>query len=165
MSQDSRTSAAERIEIQYACRQPDCPTEQQIHAWLTPVLDLAPADASLCVRLVDSEESRSLNRRYRGRDAPTNVLSFPFESPPGLSLPILGDLVVCAEVLAGECAEQAKTRDAHWAHILTHGVLHLLGHDHQNEREATAMEGIERDLLARLGFADPYLEDAAARLA
>lgn len=159
MSQDSRTSAAARIEIQYACRHPDCPSEQQLQAWLAPVLELAPGDATLCIRLVEAGESRRLNRQYRGRDAATNVLSFPFESPPGLTLPILGDLVICAEVLAREYAEQGKTAEAHWAHILTHGVLHLLGHDHQEEQEAAAMEGLERALLARLGFADPYFEE------
>lgn len=163
MSQDSRTLAAERIEIQYACRHSDCPAEEQIRHWLMPVMGLAPDDATLCIRLVDAEESRGLNHRYRGRDAATNVLSFPFEAPPGLALPILGDLVICAEVLARECVEQHKTREAHWAHIVTHGVLHLLGHDHQDASQAARMEELERELLARLGFADPYLEHEAAR--
>ncbi len=159
MTEDSRTSAAERVEIQRACRRDNAPTDQQFLHWLAPVLALAPPDASLCVRLVDAEESRTLNRQYRDRDAATNVLSFPFEAPPGLEmLPLLGDLVICVDVVRDEARAQGKSAEAHWAHMLTHGVLHLLGHDHQEDDEAERMEQLERKLLEQLGFADPYVE-------
>ena len=116
----------------------------------------APAEAELSVRVVDAGEMAALNARYRGRSGPTNELSFPFEAPPGVDLPFLGDLVVCAPVVAREAREQGKLPEAHWAHMVVHGVLHLLGHDHQTPAEAEAMEALERTALARLGFPDPY---------
>ena len=112
--------------------------------------------AELSIRLVDSTEGRELNRQYRSKDYATNVLSFPVELPPGIKLPLLGDLVICAPVVAREAAEQDKKRRDHYAHLTVHGVLHLLGQDHEIETDAERMEAIERRILAGLGIADPY---------
>ena len=107
--------------------------------------------------LVDEDESRSLNCEYRDRDYPTNVLSFPADLPPELNIPLLGDLVVCVQVVQREAAEQRKSAESHWAHMVIHGCLHLLGHDHIDDEQAEEMEEIERQLMAELGFADPYI--------
>jgi probable rRNA maturation factor len=114
------------------------------------------ADAELTVRLVDEAESQELNSRYRGKDAPTNVLSFPAELPPGTGIPLLGDIVICAPLVQIEAMAQNKPVRAHWAHLVIHGVLHLIGHDHQGEQEAEAMEALEVDLLFSLGYDNPY---------
>lgn len=115
----------------------------------------AGAEGALCLRIVDAEESRALNHQFRGRDKATNVLSFPAASPLP-DLPQLGDIVLCAPVIAREACEQGKMVRAHWAHMVVHGVLHLRGHDHQDDAEAAKMEALERRILAKLGFADPY---------
>jgi probable rRNA maturation factor len=105
---------------------------------------------------VDEEESRSLNRDYRGKDRPTNVLSFPSSAPAFVGTDLLGDLVICVPVVRREAVEQGKGERAHWAHMVVHGVLHLLGHDHQNSAERLVMERLEKEILASLGFPDPY---------
>ena len=114
----------------------------------------------LTVRIVDAEEGQRLNREFRGKDYATNVLSFPAEMPEGLpkgvKFPLLGDLVICAPVVAREADEQGKALNAHYAHLTVHGVLHLLGWDHEDDKEADAMEQLEREILAELGIADPY---------
>ena len=109
----------------------------------------------LTIRIVDEAESASLNGRFRHKPKPTNVLSFPYEAE-ALDEPILGDLVICAPVVAREAAEQGKTGEAHWAHMVVHGVLHLLGYDHEKDDDAEKMEAREREILCRLGFPDPY---------
>ncbi|WP_043769115.1 rRNA maturation RNase YbeY [Algiphilus aromaticivorans] len=115
----------------------------------------AGAEGALCLRVVDADESRALNHRFRGKNRPTNVLSFPAASPL-VEEPELGDIVLCAPVIAAEAAEQGKSPRAHWAHMVVHGVLHLRGHDHIDDDEARVMEAAERRILAGLGFADPY---------
>ena len=115
-------------------------------------------EAELTVRLVDIEESQQLNHDYRDKDKPTNVLSFPFQNPPGITLPLLGDLVICKQVVEKEATEQNKSLNAHWAHMIIHGTLHLLGYDHIIEEEAIEMESIETQLLVELGFPAPYNE-------
>ena len=123
------------------------------------------ADSELTIRLVDEPEARELNRTYRHKDYATNVLSFPAELPEGpggvalLDIPLLGDLVICVAVVEREAAEQGKTLDAHWAHLVIHGCLHLLGYDHAEDVEAEEMEALERHLLAELGHPDPYAEE------
>ncbi len=112
--------------------------------------------AELAIRIVGTDEGRTLNRDYRGKDYATNVLSFPAELPPGLALPLIGDLAICAPVVAREAAEQAKTPRDHWAHLTVHGVLHLLGYDHEQDAQAELMEALETRILAGLGIADPY---------
>lgn len=146
------------LDLQVACDATDLPTEEQMQLWLEAVLKVerAEQETELTVRIVDADESQSLNGEYRGKDKPTNVLSFPFEAPPGIELPLIGDLVICAEVVEKEAAEQNKTLHAHWAHMLVHGCLHLLGFDHIEDDEAEIMEQKERGILAELGFSDPY---------
>jgi probable rRNA maturation factor len=112
--------------------------------------------AQLTVRIVDEDEGTALNRDYRGREGATNVLSFPFAEPFMLQPPLLGDVVICAPILVEEARQQNKSLQAHWAHLVVHGVLHLLGYDHEDERQADVMETLEMKILVQLGFADPY---------
>jgi probable rRNA maturation factor len=114
------------------------------------------ASAALCVRIVGSAESRRLDREYRGKDTPTNVLSFPSSAEERAATGALGDLVICAPVVAREAREQRKTLGAHWAHMVVHGTLHLLAFDHERARDARAMEALEVEILRGLGFHDPY---------
>jgi probable rRNA maturation factor len=134
------------------------PARASFVAWAQAALTVARRRRAteLSVRLVDTEEGRELNLQYRGRDYATNVLSFPAELPPGVVLPLIGDLVICTSVVAREAAEQDKAVRDHYAHMTVHGVLHLLGHDHIADDEAERMEALERRALAGLGIADPY---------
>lgn len=140
------------------------PSQQRLTGWIDAALTKFPAhaDSELTVRFVDSDESQTLNRDYRGKDSPTNVLSFPFEAPEGLDLPLLGDLVICHPVVVREASDQHKALDDHYAHMVVHGTLHLLGLDHIEDDEAEHMESLERDILASLGIADPYLAAPSA---
>ncbi|MGL4679992.1 MAG: rRNA maturation RNase YbeY, partial [Plesiomonas shigelloides] len=108
------------------------------------------------IRIVDEEESHHLNLTYRGKDKPTNVLSFPFEAPPGIELPLLGDLIICRQVVEAEAVEQQKELSAHWAHMVVHGSLHLLGYDHIEDEEAEEMESLETEIMQEMGYPDPY---------
>lgn len=145
-----------RIDISYGLPRAGLPAAGTLRAYAEAALAGRREDGELSVRIVDAEEGRALNRDYREKDYATNVLSFPAELPPGVPLPILGDLVLCAPVIAREAEEQGKPLKHHYAHMLVHGVLHLLGHDHMDEAEAEAMEAIEREVLAGLGIPDPY---------
>lgn len=144
-----------RLEFQKVADYPSVPEERQIQDWLD-VCFQGDETLSVLVRVVDNEESQQLNRDYRGKDKPTNVLSFPFEVPEGVPCDHLGDLVVCAPVVETEAVEQGKTVADHWAHMLVHGVLHLNGYDHIEDDEAEEMEALEVQLLSKLGIADPY---------
>ena len=145
------------LDLQLACASTDgLPTEAQLQGWLDGTILGFQEEAEVTVRLVDEAESRELNLTYRGKDKPTNVLSFPFEAPPGMELPLLGDLVICRQVVEAEAVEQHKPLMAHWAHMVVHGSLHLLGYDHIEDEDAALMEGIETRTLATLGIADPY---------
>lgn len=134
------------------------PTLADIEHWVSTALRAAGAARALevSVCLVDEPASRELNHRYRGHDKPTNVLSFPAELPPELGLALLGDLVVCAPVVVREAAEQGKTAEAHWAHMLVHGSLHLLGYDHVEPDQARQMEQLETRILTGLHYPPPY---------
>jgi len=145
----------------------ELPGEPALADWVAAVLARHPGESrgELTVRFVDADESRALNRDYRGKDRPTNVLSFPFEAPPGVALPLLGDLVICHPVVAREATEQHKPLAEHYAHLVIHGTLHLLGHDHLEEAEAEAMERLEREILAGFGIADPYVLGDASNAA
>jgi probable rRNA maturation factor len=147
------------LDLQLASTAADLPDEAQFQQWLEAAVLPFQDDAEVTIRLVDEAESQQLNFEYREKDKPTNVLSFPFQQPPGLELPLLGDLVICAQVVAREALEQNKTLHAHWAHMVVHGCLHLLGFDHINETDAEEMEAEEIQILQELGFADPYLID------
>lgn len=148
------------VDVQFAIEAPNLPTEADFTLWVETVLKERKVDGEVCIRIVDQEESQALNAEYRGKDKPTNVLSFPFEVPPGVPVTLLGDLVICADVVAQEAEEQEKPLLHHWAHMVVHGTLHLLGFDHINDDEAEEMEALERDLLARLDIADPYQAEA-----
>lgn len=136
----------------------DVPTEQQFHLWASTALAEIAEDCELSIRLVSEAESAELNSTYRGKDTPTNVLSFPFESPVPLTPRLLGDLVLCVAVVEREATEQNKTVEAHWAHLLVHGCLHLLGYDHLEDDEAEQMEALEVQILQQLGIGNPYIE-------
>lgn len=141
------------------------PLQRSLSRWSEAALHAAghDGDAELSILLADEASGRSFNQQYRNRDQATNVLSFPAELPPGVELPLLGDLILCCPVIAREARQQRKALNAHYAHMVIHGVLHLLGLDHQHEEEAVEMESLERAALARLGIADPYRDlDAAA---
>jgi probable rRNA maturation factor len=144
------------LDLQLASTASNLPSEAQIQQWLNAAVSPFQPVAEVTVRIVDEAESQQLNFDYREKDKPTNVLSFPFQCPPGIELPLLGDLVICAGVVAQEANEQNKSLDAHWAHMVVHGSLHLLGFDHINDDDASEMEAEEIQILAELGFADPY---------
>ena len=146
------------VEVQYASRRPWVPAATAISRWAGAAHAAVPraAAASVCVRVVGPAASRRLNRDFRGKDRPTNVLSFPASAEERSLAGTLGDLVVCAAVVGAEARAQRKARDAHWAHMVVHGVLHLHGHDHQRAREARAMESLEVEILRGLGYQDPY---------
>ena len=145
------------LEVQYIVGPRGIPTRQEFAAWAAAALDDDRLSMELVIRVVDEEESRQLNRRYRGKDKPTNVLSFPFEAPQGVEIEQLGDLVICAPVVKREAAEQNKKENEHWAHMVVHGVLHLQGYDHQTDRETGEMEMLEKKILERFGIPDPYV--------
>ncbi len=144
------------LDLQIATEAPDLPSEADITRWVTAAVGEAMDEAQLTVRIVDEAEIRELNATYRGKDYATNVLSFPFEAPPGVDIPLLGDIIICAAVVAREAEEQGKLLESHWAHMVIHGTLHLLGYDHIEETDAEAMEGLEIKLLTDLGYANPY---------
>ena len=135
------------------------PTEEQIVQWATAAVQPEGDEVEMTVRIVDEAESHDLNLTYRGKDRPTNVLSFPFECPDEVELPLLGDLVICRQVVEREAAEQEKPLMAHWAHMVVHGSLHLLGYDHIEDDEAEEMESLETQIMQGLGFDDPYLAE------
>jgi probable rRNA maturation factor len=137
------------------------PSEEQLTLWASTALQGRTEfdEPELTIRLVAEEESQELNHEYRGKDKPTNVLSFPFEAPPEVPIELLGDLIICAQVVQDESIEQGKTAEAHWAHMVVHGCLHLLGYDHIKDDEAEIMEDLERQILAALGYPDPYLDE------
>lgn len=153
------------IDLQIASENSESlPTLEQFTYWVETALafeaqtDNFP-ETEMTIRIVDEEESQTLNREYRGKDYPTNVLSFPFEVPEGIELPLLGDLVICRQVMEREAKEQQISLASHWAHLAVHGTLHLLGYDHIEEAEAEEMEGLETQIMQKLGFEDPYLSE------
>ncbi|MCL1043100.1 rRNA maturation RNase YbeY [Shewanella marisflavi] len=146
------------LDLQLATEASEVPTQAQFESWVRLALGNTMPEAELTIRLVDEAESQQLNHTYRGKDKPTNVLSFPFESPPEVELPLLGDLVICVPVVEQEAKAQAKSLEAHWAHMVVHGCLHLLGYDHIIDNEAEEMESLETQLIESLGFPNPYKE-------
>ena len=155
------------LDLQLASDCSDIPAQQDIQLWLNTLLCYQQLDnKEITVRIVDDAEIHQLNQQYRGKDKATNVLSFPFEMPE-LVLPdgvhldesmsnFLGDIVICAQVVKQESKQQNKMIGHHWAHMLIHGTLHLLGYDHIEEHDAQEMEGIEIAILRKLGIDDPY---------
>ncbi|MCB1872150.1 MAG: rRNA maturation RNase YbeY [Gammaproteobacteria bacterium] len=149
------------IDYQNATEVTDLPPKKEFRRWTEMALAGYRQHAELTIRLVDESESRRLNREFRGQDKPTNVLSFPVDIPIIVGSDLLGDLVICAPVVQREAAAQGKSERAHWAHMVVHGVLHLLGLDHRTDLEAAAMERVEAATLLKLGFSDPYLDNSA----
>lgn len=145
------------VDIQTASTEP-VPAEDDIRNWIAAALESCDTreDIEVCVRLVDLDEMAQLNENYRGKQGATNVLSFPADLPDELSLPLLGDIVICAPVVRTEAQQQGKSSTAHWAHMTVHGALHLLGYDHIEEQDAVVMEALETAILAKLNFDCPY---------
>ena len=151
-----------QLDIQIAVeKENDLPTEEQLSQWASAALITRTEyeEPELTIRIVDEAESQELNFEYRGKDKPTNVLSFPFEAPAHVPIPLLGDLIICKQVVEREAIEQGKALTSHWAHMVIHGCLHLLGYDHIEDEEAEEMEAIEKIVMAKLGLDDPYKND------
>jgi probable rRNA maturation factor len=138
------------ITIQYASNQTNLPTQNQFRKWAKAAIRV---DTEVTIRLVDEDEGRALNKTYRGKDYATNVLTFPLTEEPHL----VGDIIICAPVVAAESLEQNKPLEAHFAHLTVHGILHLHGYDHEIEAQAELMESLETAIVSKLGYANPYL--------
>jgi len=145
------------VDMQVVCED-SVPDKAHFQQWVNAALKEVSEDCELSIRLVGEQESASLNSTYRGKAGPTNVLSFPFESPVAIEPRLLGDLVVCASVVKMEAVEQHKTVNDHWAHMVVHGCLHLLGYDHLKHEEAEQMEALEVTILQILEIDNPYFE-------
>jgi probable rRNA maturation factor len=149
------------VDVQVAVDDDRLPSADLLATWAKAAWREPDDDAEVVVRVTDEQESRHLNQEFRGRDRPTNVLSFPYEALPELDLHHVGDLVVCAPVVWREAAEQGKDGEAHWAHMVVHGMLHLQGYDHETDVDARRMEALETRILAGLGFPAPYDDEAS----
>lgn len=137
------------LSVQFITKATNLPTRQKFRQW---VLAAITQDAEITLRIVDAEEARALNKQYRGKDYATNVLTFPLND-----VPLMGDIVLCAPVIAQEAADQEKTLEAHYAHLTVHGILHLQGYDHENNEDALKMEQLETQIVTNLGYPAPYL--------
>ncbi|HHJ19875.1 MAG TPA: rRNA maturation RNase YbeY [Gammaproteobacteria bacterium] len=144
-----------KAEVQYESQADNLPSQQQFSQWLLRCFP-NQVDETVLIRLVDIPESTALNEQYRGKSGPTNILSFPFDVPEHVPNQHLGDLVICAPIVCSEATAQGKPLTDHWAHLLVHGVLHLLGYDHITEPDAREMEALEVKLLQNIGISDPY---------
>ncbi len=147
---------AVELELQIATTTKTLPHPAQVREWISVALWQRIDTAELTVRIVDEEEIAALNQQYRNKKGPTNVLSFPYEPFPGIASRLLGDIVICAPVVEEEAKAQNKLLLAHWAHMVVHGALHLLGYDHENCQDADIMENLETEILIQLGFLPPY---------
>ena len=148
-----------QVDVQSATAEP-APDEEDIRGWINAALSgRRDTDTEISVRLVDVDEMTALNQDYRGKQGPTNVLSFTSDLPAELDLPLLGDIVICVPVVRSEAKQQGKPLRAHWAHMTIHGTLHLLGYDHIADGEARIMEALETEILASLNFPCPYADD------
>jgi probable rRNA maturation factor len=145
-----------QVDVEDVSGTPGVPAASELVRWAEAALVGRRAEAELSIRIVGEAESAELNDTYRHRSGPTNVLSFAAELPPGVPVAALGDLVICAPVVAREAAAQDKAPEAHWAHMVVHGCLHLMGFDHVDDSQAAEMEPLETAILAGLGFPDPY---------
>lgn len=148
-----------QVDLQIATDLTPLPSITDFQAWASKAIEASETSAEVCIRLVSSDESKALNSTYRKKNKPTNVLSFPYDDDHNdEEFPLLGDIAICAEIVAQEAKDQNKPLTAHWAHMTIHGILHLLGHDHQNNEEAEAMEALEIQILEALDFDNPYIE-------
>lgn len=148
------------IDIQHASTGTQLPSDEAMMTWIqVALLDRVPDETELCVRLVDENEIQALNRTYRSKDKPTNVLSFPIDLPEDVNVPLLGDIVVCPSIVLAEAQVQHKPYEHHFAHMLVHGCLHLLGYDHETHEQADLMEPLEVSILATLDIPNPYTRE------
>jgi len=147
------------LTVQIASDNPTCPDENSIRQWVAGISNNSPLHGEMTIRIVEEEEGAQLNRQYRGKDGPTNVLSFSYNNAASPVRTIYGDIVICAPVVEKEALEQNKDVRSHWAHMVVHGTLHLLGHDHLNEKQAEAMEALEQSIMAGFGYGNPYNEN------
>lgn len=145
------------VDVQIASDEDDLPDPAELRAWADAAVGSFRDDAELTIRIVDEAESAQLNSNYRQQSGATNVLSFPFESPPGVDMSLLGDVVICAPIVRQEAGAQFKKLNAHWAHMVVHGTLHLLGFDHERASDTDDMEAAETRILGELGFDNPYV--------
>ena len=150
------------IDVQHAIRVADVPTDEALKRAASMAMTAADQEGEMTLRIVDQNEMQALNARYRDKDAPTNVLSFAQGIRDENDVLLMGDVVICADVVAREAAAQGKTLAAHYLHMVVHGTLHLLGYDHIEDAQALVMEQVERDVLARLGLNDPYAPQVGA---
>ena len=154
---NARAASKAEVSVSYGLPEKGLPDADAFQQWVAAALADRPEPSEVSIRVVDAAEGQSLNLRYRHKDYPTNVLSFPAELPPGLKIPLLGDLVLCAPVIEKEAREQHKGLDEHYAHLVVHGVLHLIGHDHETIAEARRMEALETQVLETMEIPDPYV--------
>jgi probable rRNA maturation factor len=146
-----------RITVQFAAADARLPSAALFRRWARAALaGMRRRRVSVTLRIVGKRESAALNAQFRHKNKPTNVLSFPFEAPPGTRSDLLGDVAICADVVRREAREQTKLERAHWAHMVVHGIMHLRGYDHEGDREAAVMEAKETRILRSLGFPNPY---------
>jgi len=144
------------VDIQYATDFMNCPDAATIQQWVVAALENSKKSHSLSLKIIDEDEMKMLNFYYRQKQKPTNVLSFPCQLPDEVRGNMLGDIAICAPIVNQEAIQQAKPLQAHFAHMVVHGVLHLLGFDHENDQDANKMESLEVTILESLGFKDPY---------
>ena len=144
------------LELQIASQIKTLPHPAQFREWITVILNKRLTTAELTIRVVDEEEIKDLNKQYRNKEGATNVLSFPYEPYPGIATRLLGDIVICAPVVEKEAQAMNKPLLEHWAHMIVHGTLHLLGFDHEDDIDAKVMENLETEIMVKLGFSPPY---------
>ena len=145
------------IDVQYAVEHSALPTENDFKVWAAEIESVGDQSQEVSVRIVNEQEMQELNQRYRNKDCPTNVLSFPAGLHAEVDIPFIGDVIICAPVVDREAAEQGKSAMSHWAHMTVHGILHLQGYDHNNDTAAAEMEQNEITILSKLGYANPYI--------
>ena len=148
---------AVKVEVQYASNECNLPNRRLITEWVILALSDIDKNVEMSVRIVDEVEGKALNKRWRNRDYATNVLSFPLKTEEGPAAGLLGDIVICAPVIRNEATEQKKILQNHWAHMVIHGTLHLIGYDHTNDNDAEKMESLEIELLNKIGINNPYI--------
>ena len=146
------------LDIQIISQSKQLPEQEQFQNWVDAVLNDESQDAEFVIRIVDEAEMIQFNEQYRDKKGSTNILSFPFEAPEGIDSHLLGDMLVCAPVVEKEAQQQNKELNHHWAHMIVHGVLHLLGYDHVDDQDAEEMEALEIKILKKIKIKNPYEE-------
>ena len=144
------------VDVQYAVEHTTLPTENDFKTWAAAIASIGDKPQEVSLRIVDELEMKELNNRYRKKDCPTNVLSFPADLHDEIDIPFMGDVIICAPIVDKEAAQQGKSVMSHWAHMTVHGILHLQGFDHNNDIDATEMEQKEITILMKLGYNNPY---------